>query len=171
MSAADVNQGMNAMDVSWWQAFFGATPGSMGETSELACLLGAALLIATGIASWRIMAGMLIGGIGLSLVLYIFGGDTNPMFAIPPWNHLVIGGFVFGMVFMATDPVSASLTETGRWWYGGLIGVLTILIRLFNPNYPAGVMLAILFGNLLAPLIDFLVIQANIKRRLARSAG
>jgi Na+-transporting NADH:ubiquinone oxidoreductase subunit B len=171
LSAADAGEGMNAMDVSWWQAFFGATPGSMGETSELACLLGAAVLIATGIASWRIMAGMLIGGIGLSTLLYVFGSDTNPMLSIPPWYHLVIGSFLFGMVFMATDPVSASMTETGRWWYGGLIGALTILIRLFNPTYPEGVMLAILFGNMLAPLIDYAVIQANIKRRLARSAA
>lgn len=171
MSSADLGEGMNAMDVSWWQAFFGATPGSMGETSELACLLGAAVLIATGIASRRIMAGMLIGGMGLSTLLYVIGSDTNPMFSIPPWYHLVLGSFVFGMVFMATDPVSASRTETGRWWYGALIGASTILIRLFNPTYPEGVMLAILFGNMLAPLIDYLVIQVNIKRRRARSAA
>jgi Na+-transporting NADH:ubiquinone oxidoreductase subunit B len=169
-SGAEGAAGITGQDVSWWQAFAGTTPGSLGETSELACLLGAALLIAAGIASWRIMAGMLIGGLGLSLLFYVFGSDANPMFAIPPWRHLVIGSFTFGMVFMATDPVSASWTETGKWCYGGLVGALTILLRFFNPSYPAGVMLAILFGNMLAPLIDYVVIQANIKRRLARSS-
>lgn len=169
LSNADGNA--SGIDVSWWQAFLGTTPGAMGETSELACLLGAALLIGIGLASWRIMAGMLMGGMGLSILLYVIGSDTNPMFAAPPWDHLVIGGFTFGMVFLATDPVTASMTETGRWLYGGLIGALTILFRLFDPAYPANVMLAILIGNMLAPLIDSIVIQANIRRRLARSAA
>lgn len=171
MAVADVKEGMGAMDVTWWQAFIGTTPGSMGETSELACLLGAIVLIATGIGSWRIMAGMLLGGVGLSVLLYAIGSDTNPMFAVPPWYHLVIGSFMFGLVFMATDPVSASMTQAGKWWFGGLIGAMSILIRVINPAYPEGVMLAILFGNVVAPLIDYVVIQANIKRRLARNAA
>jgi Na+-transporting NADH:ubiquinone oxidoreductase subunit B len=171
MKVADVKEGLKAIDVSWWQAFVGTTPGSMGETSEVACLIGAIVLIATGIGSWRIMAGMLLGGVGLSTILWAIGSDTNPMFAVPPWYHLVIGSFMFGLVFMATDPVSASMTQTGKWWFGGLCGAITILIRVINPAYPEGVMLAILFGNVVAPLIDYVVIQANIKRRLARNAA
>jgi Na+-transporting NADH:ubiquinone oxidoreductase subunit B len=171
MATSNVSDGLDAMNVSWGQAFLGTIQGSMGETSTLACIIGAIILIGAGIGSWRIMAGMLIGGIGLSSVLYIIGSSTNPMFAVPPWYHLVIGSFAFGMVFMATDPVSASMTQTGKWWYGGLIGMMTILIRVINPAFPEGVMLAILFGNVLAPLIDYFVIQANIKRRLARDAA
>lgn len=114
--------------ISWWSSFLG-TIRSMGETSVLACLIGAAILIATGIGSWRIMAGTCIGAIAFSSLLYIVGSETNPMFQIPPWWHLVLGGFAFGTVFMATDPVSASMTETGKWFYGGLIGAMTILIR------------------------------------------
>ena len=141
----------------------------MGETSTLACLLGAALLIATGIGSWRIMVGVLAGALATAALLYGFRGDsTNAMLALPPHWHLVVGGFAFGTVFMATDPVSAAMTEVGKWWYGGLIGVMTILIRVINPAFPEGIMLAILFGNVMAPLIDYFVIQANIKRRLAR---
>jgi Na+-transporting NADH:ubiquinone oxidoreductase subunit B len=171
MAVADVREGLAAMDVSWWQAFLGTTPGSMGETSELACLIGAAILIAAGIASWRIMAGMLLGGLAFSALLWGIGSQTNPMFAVTPWHHLVIGSFMFGLVYMATDPVSASMTQAGKWWFGGLIGVMTILVRVINPAFPEGVMLAILFGNVLAPLIDYFVVQANIKRRLARDAA
>ncbi len=172
MATANINEGIQALNVSWLQAFLGTTPGSMGETSELACILGAVILIATGIASWRIMSGMLIGAVGLSSLLYfVVGSQTNPMFLVPPWYHLVIGSFAFGLVFMATDPVSASMTETGKWWFGGLIGVMTILVRVVNPAFPEGVMLAILFGNVFAPLIDYFVVQANIKRRLARNAA
>ena len=105
------------------------------------------------------------------LVVFGVGSETNPMFLVPPWYHLVIGSFAFGLVFMATDPVSASMTETGKWWFGGLIGVMTILVRVVNPAFPEGVMLAILFGNVFAPLIDYFVVQANIKRRLARNAA
>ncbi|MCA9194546.1 MAG: NADH:ubiquinone reductase (Na(+)-transporting) subunit B [Planctomycetales bacterium] len=157
--------------VSWMSAFLGTIPGSMGETSALACLIGAAILIATGIGSWRIMAGVCIGALGLSSLLYVVGSETNPMFSVAPWWHFVIGGFAFGTVFMATDPVSASMTETGKWFYGALIGGMTILVRAINPAFPEGIMLAILFGNVFAPLIDYFVIQANIKRRAARYAA
>ena len=116
------------------------------KTSALACLLGAALLIATGIGSWRIMAGVVIGGLATSGIFYYFAEQSqNPMFALPPHWHLVVGGFAFGTVFMATDPVSAAMTEVGKWWYGILIGVMTILIRAINPAFPEGIMLAILF--------------------------
>ncbi|QDV27638.1 NADH:ubiquinone reductase (Na(+)-transporting) subunit B [Aureliella helgolandensis] len=157
--------------VSWMSSFLGTIPGSMGETSALACLIGAVILIATGIGSWRIMAGVCIGAAGLASLLYIVGSETNPMFQVPPWWHFVIGGFAFGTVFMATDPVSASMTETGKWYYGGLIGAMTILIRAINPAFPEGIMLAILFGNVFAPLIDYFVVQANIKRRALRYAA
>jgi Na+-transporting NADH:ubiquinone oxidoreductase subunit B len=159
---------MQSLDITWTQAFLGTISGSMGETSALACLLGAAILLVTGIASWRIMSSMLIGGLGISLVFWLLGSSTNPMFSIPPHWHLVLGGFAFGLVFMATDPVSAANTLTGQWIYGMLIGVLAILIRVVNPAFPEGVMLAILLGNILAPLIDYFVIQANIKRRRLR---
>jgi len=163
--------GANGVGVTWSQAFLGQMQGSMGETSTLACLLGAAFLIATGIGSWRIMAGVLLGGVGFSALLWAIGSETNAVFAMPPWWHVVVGGFAFGLVFMATDPVSASMTETGKWFYGILIGGMTILIRVINPAFPEGIMLAILFGNVFAPLIDYFVVQANIKRRMARSAA
>lgn len=179
MATADVQTGMKTLasiqvpwgsvSVTWWDAFLGWIQGSMGETSTLACLIGAAILIATGVGSWRIMAGVLAGGMGLSLLLWSIGSETNPMFAMPPWWHLVVGGYAFGLVYMATDPVSAAMTETGQWIYGVLIGAMTILIRVINPAYPEGIMLAILFGNVVAPLIDHFVVQANIRRRLARN--
>jgi len=126
-------------------------------------------LLATRVASWRIMAGVLLGMMATSLLLNAVGSDTNPMFAMPWYGHFVLGGFAFGMVFMATDPVSAAMTHTGRWIFGAVIGIMTVLIRVVNPAYPEGVMLAILFANLTAPLIDYFVIQANIKRRAARN--
>ncbi len=168
MGTAPAADGMGALSITWWQAFFGTIQGSMGETSALACLLGAAFLIMTGVGSWKIMLGTLIGAVGLSSIFWIAGSDSNLMYALPPWWHLVIGGYAFGAVFMATDPVSASMTETGKWWYGILIGAVTILIRVINPAFPEGIMLAILFANLFAPLMDHYVVQANIKRRLAR---
>ena len=169
LAGSDPAIGMKAItDVTWWDAFLGTMPGSMGETSALACLIGAAILIVTGIGSWRIMAGMLIGGFGLSALLYGIGSDTNAVFSMPPHWHFVTGSFAFGLVFMATDPVSAAQTNTGRWIYGFLIGVVTILVRVINPAYPEGVMLAILLGNVFAPLIDYFVVQANIKRRALR---
>jgi Na+-transporting NADH:ubiquinone oxidoreductase subunit B len=170
-NVADVKEGLSALNVTWGQSFMGTIQGSMGETSTLACIIGAMILIGAGIGSWRIMAGMLIGGISLSSLLYIIGSSTNPMFLMRPWEHVVVGGFAFGLVFMATDPVSASMTQLGKWWYGGLIGAMTILVRVINPAFPEGVMLAILFGNVFAPLIDYFVVQANIKRRLARDAA
>jgi len=155
-------------NTSWMDAFLGFIPGSMGETSTLACLIGAAVLILSGIGSWRIMLGTLIGTLGLSQLLYTIGSDTNLMFSIPPVWHLVLGGMAFGTVFMATDPVSASMTNTGKYIYGLLIGLMGILIRSLNPAYPEGWMLAILFGNVFAPFIDYFVIQSNIKRRASR---
>ena len=162
--------GMAAIDVTWTQAFIGALPGSLGETSALACLIGAAVLIGTGIGSWRIMLSMTLSTIVFAELLHIIGSDTNPMFQMNASWHLVLGSFAFGCVFMATDPVSAAMTETGRWFYGALIGFMTVLIRVINPAFPEGVMLAILFGNVFAPVIDHVVLQANVKRRLARTA-
>lgn len=160
---------INDAGFTFSQAFWGLIPGSMGETSTAACIFGAVVLIATGIGSYRIMAGMLVGGLALSSLLYLVGSDTNPMFSLSPAWHFVIGSFAFGMVFMATDPVSASMTEMGKWIYGFLIGVMAITVRSLNPAYPEGVMLAILFGNVFAPLIDYYVVRANTKRRLLRS--
>jgi Na+-transporting NADH:ubiquinone oxidoreductase subunit B len=159
--------GANAA-VSWWDAFIGFIPGSIGETSTLACLMGAVFLIATGIGSWRIMVSILGGMAGLSLLFNLMGSPTNPMFAVPPWQHLVLGGFAFGAVFMATDPVSAAITQKGKYVYGLLIGCLVVMIRVLNPAYPEGMMLAILFGNMTAPLIDRIYINKNIKRRKRR---
>jgi Na+-transporting NADH:ubiquinone oxidoreductase subunit B len=156
------------LDITWFQAFIGTIPGSMGETSTLACLLGAAILLVTGIASWRIMASMLLGAVITALCFNLIATPANPLYAIPIHYHLVLGGFAFGLVFMATDPVSAAQTHTGQWLYGILIGFLTILIRVANPAYPEGVMLAILLGNVFAPLFDYFVVRANIKRRIVR---
>jgi Na+-transporting NADH:ubiquinone oxidoreductase subunit B len=155
---------------SWMDAFLGFLPGSMGETSTLAILIGAAFLLYTRIASWRIMTGMLLGMVGLASLFNYIGSDVNPLYALSPHWHFVIGGFAFGMVFMATDPVSASMTNVGKWVYGLMIGVLVVLIRVINPAYPEGTMLAILFVNLMAPLIDHIVVWANIRRRLRRDA-
>ncbi len=153
---------------AWWDAFIGYIPGSIGETSTLAIALAAVILMASRIASWRIILGCVIGLFLGTAMFNLIGSDTNPMFAIPPEWHLVMGGFAFGAVFMATDPVSAAMTNRGRLIYGILIGFTCILIRVVNPAFPEGMMLAILFGNLFAPLIDHFVVQSNIKRRLAR---
>ncbi|MDZ4190881.1 MAG: NADH:ubiquinone reductase (Na(+)-transporting) subunit B [Pseudomonas sp.] len=155
--------------ITWMDAFVGTIHGSLGETSTLAIAIGGLVLLITKIASWRIVAGVMLGMIGLSLLLNLIGSTTNPMFAMPWYWHLVVGGFAFGMFFMATDPVSASMTNTGKWIFGALIGVMVVLIRVVNPAFPEGMMLAILFANLFAPLIDHFVVQANIKRRLARN--
>lgn len=154
--------------ISWWHAFLGFMPGSLGETSTLAILIGAAFLLYTRIASWRIIAGVTVGVIATSLVFNAFAGDARPLMAMPFWWHFVVGGLTFGMVFMATDPVSASMTNTGRWIFGILVGFMTVLIRSINPAFPEGIMLAILFANLFAPLIDYAVIQTNIRRRERR---
>lgn len=156
-----------AYGVDWLGAFLGNMAGSLGETSTLAILMAGLILAASRIASWRIMAGVMVGMVVMSSVFNLIDSD-NPMFAMPFHWHFVLGGFAFGMVFMATDPVSAAMTNTGRWLYGGLIGVMCVLIRVVNPAFPEGMMLAILFGNLFAPLIDHFVVQRNVKRRLAR---
>ncbi|MGB2242168.1 MAG: NADH:ubiquinone reductase (Na(+)-transporting) subunit B [Porticoccaceae bacterium] len=166
IAAAD---GVNALSqtATWMDSFVGTIHGSIGETSTLAILIGAAVLIAMKIASWRIIGGVLVGSAAMSL-LFNSIESTNPMFALPFYWHWVIGGFAFGAIFMATDPVSASMTNTGKYIYGLLIGVMVILIRVVNPAFPEGMMLAILFANLFAPLIDHYVVESNIKRRLAR---
>jgi Na+-transporting NADH:ubiquinone oxidoreductase subunit B len=169
LATTDISVGMDAINVSWSQAFLGTQAGSLGETSALACLIGAFIIVYTGVGSWRTMVSMLLGGMGFSALLWTIGSNTNPMFLMPPWWHLVVGGFAFGVVFCITDPVSAALTETGKWFYGGLAGILTILIRVTNPAYPEGVMMAILLTNVFAPVIDFFVLQANIKRRKIRN--
>lgn len=162
--------GMQALtsNYTWMDAFLGFIPGSMGETSTLACLIGAAFLIWNGIGSWRIMLSMLIATMAGAWMLNMIGSDTNQMFAVTPLWHLVIGGFAFGTVFMATDPVSASMTLKGHWFYGALIGIMVILVRVINPAFPEGVMLAILFGNCFAPLIDYFVVNSHIKKRELR---
>ena len=143
-------------------------PGSMGETSVLACRIGAAFLILTGVGSWRIMLSMLVGGVSMAALMQAVGSDSNPMFSVPVYWHLLTGSFAFGLVFMATDPVSAAQTNAGRWIYGFFIGVVSIIIRSANPAYPEGVMLGILLGNVFAPFIDWFVVQANIRRRALR---
>ncbi len=164
------SQGMEGLQAtfSWTQAFIGAVPGSIGETSTLAIFIGGAVLLATRIASWRIVGGVFLGMVLLSSLFNLIGSDSNPAFSMPWYWHLVTGGFAFGMIFMATDPVSAAMTNGGKWAYGILIGVMAVLIRVVNPAFPEGIMLAILFANLFAPLFDHFVVQANIKRRLAR---
>jgi Na+-transporting NADH:ubiquinone oxidoreductase subunit B len=156
---------------SWSNAFLGFVPGSMGETSTLACLLGAGLLILTRVGSWRCMAGVTVGTAAMALFLNAVGSDTNPMFSVPFHWHIVLGGWALGTVYMATDPVSSSYTDSGRWAYGIGIGALCVLIRTVNPAYPEGMMLAILFMNMFAPLIDYYVIRRNVARRLARSGA
>ena len=148
--------------------FWGFIPGSIGETSTAVILIGAAFLIATGIASWRVMSGTTIGMVVTSYLLMFFGNSinsTNPMLFIPPEYHFVMGGFAFGMVFMATDPVSSAQTNFGRWCYGLLIGFMCVVIRAIKPAYPEGMMLGILFANAFAPLFDYYVINSNIKKR------
>jgi Na+-transporting NADH:ubiquinone oxidoreductase subunit B len=155
----------------WWDAFLGFIPGSMGETSTALCLLGAVILVVSRIASWRTMAGVTMGSFAMASILNLIGSGTNPFFGVPFAWHFVLGGWAFGTVFMATDPVSSAFTDRGKWIYGLGIGVLVILIRVVNPAYPEGMMLAILFMNLFAPFIDYFVVQSNIKRRLARNAA
>ena len=163
---------MSAMDatlgISWMDAFLGFLPGSIGETSTLACLIGAAILIFSGIGSWRIMLGCLLGMTGLTLLLNTLISDPTHYASIGPEWHFVVGSFAFGSIFMATDPVSAAQTNLGRWIYGMAIGALTVMVRVLNPAYPAGIMLAIIFMNVFAPLIDYYVTKANIRRRRAR---
>lgn len=154
---------------SLWDMFVGIIPGSIGETSTLAILLGAILLIYTGVGSFKIIFSTVIGGLTMGFIFNIFA--VNPFMEIPAWYHLVMGGFAFGAVFMATDPVTAAQTEKGKWIYGFLIGLLAVLVRVVNPAYPEGMMLAILLMNAFAPLIDHYVIEANIKKRKKRAAA
>ena len=153
---------------SWSNAFIGLEPGSMGETSALACLIGALILLFTGVGSWRLMLAMCLGTIAMATGLNAIGSSTNPWMNVPFWWHMVMGGWAFAMVFMVTDPVSAPHSDVGRWVYGLLVGAMVVLIRVFNPAYPESVMLVILFMNVVAPTIDHFVVQANIRRRLAR---
>lgn len=170
-------QALQSLEMPWgveplsmMSCFLGTIQGSMGETSTLMCIIGAIILIASGIGSWRVMAGVVIGAVVTAAMMNGMGSEKYAMYQLPPMWHLVVGGFAFGTVFMATDPVSAAMTNKGRWIYGGLIGFMTVLIRVVNPAYPEGIMLAILFGNVFAPLIDYYVAQANIKRREKRYA-
>jgi len=149
------------------QLFFGAIPGSVGETSTLAILIGAVILLFTGVASWKIMLSCVVGALGVGFL--VNGLAVNPYMELPAHYHLVLGGFAFGAVFMATDPVTAAQTETGKWIYGFLIGAFTLCIRIFNPAYPEGMMLAILLMNTFAPLIDHYVVSASIRQRMRRA--
>ena len=155
-------------DLPWMVAFGGFEPGSLGETSALACLIGAVILIATGVGSWRIMAAVSLGTVAMASVFNAIGSATNPLFAVPFWWHMVAGGWAFAAVFMATDPVTAPFSNTGRWIYGLSIGALIVLIRVVNPAYPESVMLVILLMNVMAPIIDHALVRANIRRRMAR---
>jgi Na+-transporting NADH:ubiquinone oxidoreductase subunit B len=158
------------LKLSWTNAFLGLEPGSMGETSALACLVGAAILIATGIGSWRSMAGVALGTIAMATAFNLMATPAHPYFAIPFWWHMVTGGWAFGTVFMVTDPVTSPYSDRGRWIYGFLIGVFLVLVRTVNPAYPEAMMLVILFMNVVAPLIDYATVRANVKRRQKRRA-
>ncbi len=173
-TGVNVVESFNSFGAGWNEGvftlsnlFMGIRPGSIGETSTLMCLIGAFILIATGAGSWKIIVSVFGGAYAMGLFLNLVGG--NAFTQMPAHYHLVIGGLAFGAVFMATDPVTASQTETGKWVYGFLIGLFTVLIRVFNPAYPEGIMLAILLMNIFAPLIDYFVVSANKKRRLQRA--
>ena len=157
-----------SMNADWWNAFWGLIPGSVGEVSTAMILLGGAYILYKGIASWRIVLSVFLGMAVTATLFNTIGSDTNAMFAMPWYWHLVVGGFAFGMMFMATDPVTMSFTNTGKYWFGALVGVMVVLVRVVNPAFPEGMMLAILFANLFAPLFDYFVVQANVKRRIAR---
>ena len=169
-SASDAGSAAFTERLDWWDAFVGFIPGSMGETSALACLLGAFVLIVTGVGSWRIMISVVVGTVVTTWLLNIVGSETNPFFQVTAAWHFVLGGWAFGTVYMATDPVSAPSSNPGQYAYGFMIGLLTILIRVVNPAYPEGMMLAVLFMNLFAPVFDYFVIRLNVKRRKARYA-
>jgi Na+-transporting NADH:ubiquinone oxidoreductase subunit B len=154
---------------SWWQSFIGLEPGSLGETSALACLIGAVIIGVTKVGSWRIMVGAVLGTVAMALLFNAIGSSTNPWYAVPFWWHMVLGGWAFGVAFMATDPVTAPFANKGKWIYGFMIGALIVLIRVVNPAYPESAMLVILFMNVMAPAIDHAFIAANIKRRRRRA--
>ena len=155
------------LEYSFMDMFIGLIPGSVGETSTIAILIGAVILIWTGVASWKIMVSGVIGALAVGFLANGLAPEGSYL-ALPAWYHLVMGGFAFGLVFMATDPVTSSQTEKGKWIYGFLVGAIAIIVRLFNPGYPEGMMLAILLMNTFAPLIDYYVVEANIKRRIKR---
>ena len=169
IAASQGYQEIVAQGSTWMDSFLGFVQGSIGETSALACFIGLGFLLITKIANWRLVAGCLGGMIGFTLLLNLIGSDTNPMFDMPWHWHLVVGGYAFGLAFMVTEPVSASHTNLGRYIYGALIGFMVVMIRVINPAFPEGMMLAILFGNVFAPLIDYFVVQANIRRRARRN--
>ena len=171
LAAAGGVDAILAQNITWFDAFIGTIQGSVGEVSTFAVALGGAVLLIAKVAAWRIVAGVFLGMTVMATLFNIIGSDTNSMFALPFYWHMVLGGFAFGMFFMATDPISASMTNTGKWFFGALIGVMVVLIRVVNPAFPEGMMLAILFGNLFAPLIDNFVVQANIKRRALRNVS
>lgn len=160
--------GLNDAPISAWDAFIGLIPGSLGETSTLCILIGAVLLLAAGIASWRVMLSVVAGGLAMGFIANFFQTPTYPASFLSPLDQLLYGGFAFAAVFMATDPVTAARTGTGKWIYGFLVGAVAVLIRTYNNGYPEGAMLAVLLGNALAPLIDYCVVQANISRRRKR---
>lgn len=168
-----VEQGMSALpDADFLSYFIGTVPGSMGETSALACLIGAFILIVTRIGSWRTMGGVALGTVLTALLFNVLHKPgSNPMFAIPFWWHMVLGGWAFGTVFMATDPVSSAFTDLGKWIYGFFIGLFVVMIRVVNPAFPEGMMLAILLMNVFASTIDYFIVQKHIKRRVARHAA
>jgi Na+-transporting NADH:ubiquinone oxidoreductase subunit B len=168
LQATDPEIGMDVIDPSWSEAFIGTVGGSMGETSALACLVGAAILIGTGVGSWRVMLSAVVGAAASAQLFVHAGSETNAMFLLPPAWHLVLGGFAFGVVFFATDPVTSAQTNGGRWIYGFLVGSLAILLRVTNPTYPEGTMMAILLASVSAPLIDWFFEQRNIRRRARR---
>jgi Na+-transporting NADH:ubiquinone oxidoreductase subunit B len=169
-AASEQGQAALAQGLTWWDAFVGFVPGSMGETSALACLFGMIVLLITGIGSWRVMLSVIVGTIATAALLNAVGSETNLFFDVPFYWHFVLGGWAFGMVFMATDPVTAPATDTGRYIYGFFIGFFVVLVRVVNPAYPEGMMLSILLMNVFAPVIDHYVVKANIKRRNARYA-
>ena len=176
---ASSQQGSQALELlgnqfNWWDMFYGFIPGSIGETSTLAILIGGAFLLITKVGNWRIMAGTLLGMVLTAKLSNYFGqaiGSSNSMLFLPLEYHLVMGGFAFGLVFMATDPVSAAQTDKGRWIYGFLIGFMCVIIRAINPAYPEGMMLGILFANAFSPLIDYFVMKSHIKQRVKRFAA
>ncbi|MGL6197200.1 MAG: NADH:ubiquinone reductase (Na(+)-transporting) subunit B [Thermoguttaceae bacterium] len=159
---------ITAAGYTWFDAFIGRIPGSIGETSTAACLIGMVMLLAFGIASWRIMLSMTLSASAVALLFNFINSETNAAFSVAPHWHIVLGGFALGMVFMATDPVTSAMTKLGQFIYGSLIGAVVLIVRVLNPAYPEGVMLAILLGNLTAPTIDYYIVKANIKRRLRR---
>ena len=165
ISASEGFESLSNYGITWLDAFLGNIQGSLGETSTLAIAIGLCFLLLTKIGNYRMIVGCLIGMVTFSSLLNLIGSDTNPMFSMPWYWHLVIGSYAFGLVFMVTEPVSGSHTNLGRYIYGALIGFMVVMIRVLNPAFPEGMMLAILFGNIFAPLIDHFVVMANIKKR------